>query len=72
MNIERKKVCVTGAGGFLGSSLCRALVARNANVVALDNFAIGSTKTLEHFKHNLEIVAADVRDLDSLSDHLPD
>ena len=72
MNIELKKVCVTGAGGFLGSSLCRELVSRNANVVALDNFAIGSPKNLEDLKSDLEIVTADVRDIDGLRNHLAD
>lgn len=72
MNIDGKKVCVTGAGGFLGSSLCRALVSRNANVVAIDNFSVGTPTALQDLKSDLEIVMADVRDLDSLRGHLPD
>lgn len=31
-----KNVIVTGANGFIGSSLIKKLVARNVNVVALD------------------------------------
>lgn len=68
MKIEGKTVCVTGAAGFLGSSLCRELVLRDAKVIALDNFAVGQRGNLGEIEDRVEVVTADVRDLDSLKE----
>ncbi|TWE12642.1 UDP-glucuronic acid decarboxylase family protein [Rudaeicoccus suwonensis] len=42
------RAVVTGGAGFLGSHLCEQLVARGADVVALDNFCTGSAANVEH------------------------
>ncbi|WP_116996212.1 UDP-glucuronic acid decarboxylase family protein [Desertimonas flava] len=41
------RVVVTGGAGFLGSHLCRALLDRGDQVVAIDNFITGSVGNVE-------------------------
>jgi dTDP-glucose 4,6-dehydratase len=41
------RVVVTGGAGFLGSHLCRALLARGDQVVAIDNLVSGSITNIE-------------------------
>ncbi len=41
------RVVVTGGAGFLGSHLCRALLARGDDVVAIDNLVTGSVTNIE-------------------------
>ena len=41
------RVVVTGGAGFLGSHLCRALLARGDEVVALDNLVTGAVSNIE-------------------------
>ena len=40
------RVVVTGAAGFIGSHLCESLLARDCDVVGLDNFITGSPDNL--------------------------
>jgi len=68
MKIEGKTVCVTGAGGFIGSHLCRSLVDRGTRVLALDDFSIGQKERLVDIEDRLEIVNADIRNPDSLKE----
>ena len=46
------RVVVTGGAGFLGSHLCRALVARGDEVVAIDNLITGSMRNIEDLVGN--------------------
>ena len=41
------RVVVTGGAGFLGSHLCRALLDRGDDVVAIDNFVTGTVANVE-------------------------
>jgi len=41
------RVVVTGGAGFLGSHLCKALLARGDEVVAIDNLLTGSLRNIE-------------------------
>jgi dTDP-glucose 4,6-dehydratase len=43
------RVVVTGAAGFIGSHLCESLLARNCDVVGMDNFITGSPDNLKSF-----------------------
>jgi len=42
-----KKILVTGAAGFIGSHLCKALLERGYEVTGIDNFSSGSKKNIE-------------------------
>ncbi|HEX7276464.1 MAG TPA: NAD-dependent epimerase/dehydratase family protein, partial [Acidimicrobiales bacterium] len=42
-----RRVVVTGGAGFLGSHLCRGLIARGDDVVAIDNLLTGRRENLE-------------------------
>ena len=42
-----RRIVVTGGAGFLGSHLCRALLARGDEVVAIDNMITGSLANIE-------------------------
>ena len=50
-------VCVTGGAGFIGSHVCRALLARGCRVTALDNLSIGRR---ENVPAEAELVVGDI------------
>jgi dTDP-glucose 4,6-dehydratase len=45
--VSGQRVVVTGGAGFLGSHLCRALLARGDEVVAIDNLITGSLDNID-------------------------
>lgn len=60
--MERKRVLITGAAGFLGSHLCDRFIKENFHVMAMDNLITGDLKNIEHlFKlENFEFYHHDV------------
>ena len=60
--MERKRVLITGAAGFLGSHLCDRFIKDNFHVIAMDNLITGDLKNIEHlFKlENFEFYHHDV------------
>ncbi|HEX2275344.1 MAG TPA: NAD-dependent epimerase/dehydratase family protein, partial [Acidimicrobiales bacterium] len=44
--MSERRVVLTGAAGFLGSHLCRALLAAGDKVVAVDNLLTGSVENI--------------------------
>ena len=54
-------VLVTGGGGFIGSNLVRALLARGDRVRVLDNFATGRHENLADIAEDVEVVEGDLR-----------
>lgn len=63
------KVAVTGAGGFIGAYLARALADAGHEVIALDNYARGRPERLAGAAANLHPVTCDVRDEVELRRH---
>jgi hypothetical protein len=46
--MEKKRVLITGAAGFLGSHLCDRFIREGFYVIAMDNLITGSLKNIEH------------------------
>ena len=75
MSWTRKKVAVTGAGGFIGSHLCEALVERGAEVTALLHYNgrgdIANIRFLPaEVRSSLRVVFGNVEDGDFVSREL--
>ncbi|WP_448614564.1 UDP-glucuronic acid decarboxylase family protein [Modestobacter sp. URMC 112] len=61
---EIRRAVVTGGAGFLGSHLCEHLLARDVEVVCLDNFLTGSPENVLHLMEHpgFRLVRCDVTD----------
>lgn len=46
--MEKKRVLITGAAGFLGSHLCDRFIREGYDVVGMDNLITGDLKNIEH------------------------
>jgi dTDP-glucose 4,6-dehydratase len=46
--MDKKRVLITGAAGFLGSHLCDRFIEEGFEVVAMDNLITGSLSNIEH------------------------
>src|SRR5437660_12888483 len=57
---------ITGIGGFIGSSIARALLARGEAVRGLDNFSTGKKENLAEIADRIEVHEADITDLDAM------
>ena len=63
VDIEGKKVVVTGGAGFIGSHIVEKLVELGAEVVVIDNFYSGKMENLSLVKDKIKIVKGDIMDL---------
>jgi len=52
--MTKKRVLITGAAGFLGSHLCDYFLAKNCEVLAMDNLITGNMKNIEHLMGNAD------------------
>jgi UDP-glucose 4-epimerase len=60
-------VClVTGGAGFIGSHLVEALLARGHRVRVLDNFSTGRRENLTPYRGDIELIAGDLTDLNTV------
>ncbi|MFQ5477343.1 MAG: NAD-dependent epimerase/dehydratase family protein [Candidatus Binatia bacterium] len=57
---------VTGGGGFIGSHIVGALVARGDRVRVLDDFSNGLSANLDEYSGSVEVVRGDVRDREAV------
>jgi nucleoside-diphosphate-sugar epimerase len=57
---------ITGIGGFIGSSLARALLAKNETVRGVDNFSTGRRENLTEILPRIDLREADLLDLDAM------
>jgi UDP-N-acetylglucosamine/UDP-N-acetyl-alpha-D-glucosaminouronate 4-epimerase len=55
------KALVTGGGGFIGSNVVRALLAKGDDVRVLDNFSTGSRTNLAGLENDVQLVEGDLR-----------
>lgn len=57
-----KKILVTGGAGFVGSHLCKRLIAEGHDVICLDNYFTGKKENVQELWHNprFELVRHDV------------
>jgi dTDP-glucose 4,6-dehydratase len=46
--MEKKRVLITGAAGFLGSHLCDRFIKEGYDVIGMDNLITGDLKNIEH------------------------
>ena len=66
ININNKKILVTGGAGFIGSNLCEALLEKQNTVVCLDNFATGKRENIADFLNNsnFTFIEGDIRNIE--------
>jgi len=57
---------ITGIGGFIGSSLARALLARGEQVRGVDNFSTGNKENIAEISNQIDFREADICDLDAM------
>lgn len=60
--MNRKRILITGAAGFLGSHLCDRFIAEDFHVIGMDNLITGDLRNIEHLfpRENFEFYRHDV------------
>ena len=65
IQLSHKKIVVTGGAGFIGSNLIATLLAKDNQVVCLDNFSTGKKENISPFlgAKNFTLITGDIRNL---------
>ena len=60
--MDKKKILITGAAGFLGSHLCDRFIKEGYHVIAMDNLITGDPRNIKHldFNPDFEFIHHDV------------
>ena len=63
IQLSHKKIVVTGGAGFIGSNLIATLLAKDNQVVCLDNFSTGKKENISPFMgaKNFTLITGDIR-----------
>ena len=67
-----KKVLITGGAGFIGSNLCKNLVAEGSLVTIIDNFERGRFEYIESVRKSIVLIEGDLKNLDFCLDNIRD
>lgn len=59
---------ITGIGGFIGSSIARALLARGEQVRGVDNFSTGKRENIAEILDRIDFREGDILDLDAMQE----
>jgi UDP-glucose 4-epimerase len=70
MELNGKKVVVTGGAGFIGSHLVDKLVEMDNHVIVVDNLSAGKLEFLSQSRDRIEIKSTDLMNPDGLSPHM--
>lgn len=57
---------VTGIGGFIGSSIARALLAQGEKVRGVDNFSTGKRENIDEIRNSIDFCECDILDLQAM------
>ncbi len=60
--LSKKRILVTGGGGFIGSHLCEKLLSYGNEVICVDNFFSGQKSNISHLSKNpdFEVIRHDI------------
>ena len=61
-----KTVLITGGAGFIGSHIADRMLEKNYHVRIYDNLSTGKIENIAHIKTNVELIEADIRDINKL------
>jgi UDP-N-acetylglucosamine 4-epimerase len=63
--LKKSRILITGGAGFIGSNLCDYFIAKNFEVICLDNFSTGKKENIIHLIGNVlfTLIEGDIRDL---------